>query len=173
MSTEEMNIPSFNLKPGELYLGKGPAVITTVLGSCVSVTMYHAESGISAICHGQLPSCSMDTSCKGSCDEKFKFMDCSIKKMLNKMDSCGIERSGIEVKMFGGSDMFGVHSSRRSKTVGRENIRIAQETLEEKGLKISAFDTGGTQGRKILFFAHTGDVFLKRINKNLVGDVTD
>jgi chemotaxis protein CheD len=100
-------------------------------------------------------------------------MDCSIKRMLHKLDACGINRSGIEVKMFGGSDMFGVQSGRRSKTVGRENIRIAQKTLKAKGLRIAAFDIGGNQGRKIVFFAHTGDVFLKRINKNLVSDVTD
>jgi chemotaxis protein CheD len=165
MNIEEMEMPAINLKPGEAYLGKGPAVITTILGSCVSVTMHHAESGFSAICHGQLPSCSMDTSCKDSCAEEFKFMDCSIKKMLNKMDACGIKRSGIEVKMFGGSDMFGVRSSRNSKTVGRENIRIAQETLESKGLRIAAFNIGGNQGRKIVFHAHTGDVYLKRITR--------
>jgi chemotaxis protein CheD len=166
MSAEGAGIRTYILQPGEIYLCKGAAVVTTILGSCVSVTMRHAKSGISAICHGLLPSCSKKEPCKDFCPGKFKFVECSIKKMLEKLDACGINRAGIEIKMFGGSDMFDVQSERISKTVGRENVRIAQETIESEGMKIAAFDTGGTQGRKIVFFTKTGDVFLKRLNKN-------
>jgi chemotaxis protein CheD len=166
MRLEGLGIRTYTLQPGEIYLGKGPAVVITILGSCVSVTMRHAKSGISAICHGLLPSCVKEKFCKELCPDKFKFVECSIRKMLDKLDSCGIDREGIEVKMFGGADMFGVQSDRMSKTVGRENVRIAYKTIESEGLKIVAFDTGGTQGRKIMFFTHTGDVFLKRLVKN-------
>ena len=165
MSPYDIEMPSLNLNPGEIYLGKGPAVITTILGSCVSVTMHHAKSGISAISHGQLPRCSMEGPCKDSCPDRHKFVECSIETILNKFDTLGLNRLGIEVKIFGGSDMFGFQSSSISKSVGRENIEVAQKTIEDKGLKIAAGDIGGYQGRKIVFFAHTGDVFLKRINK--------
>lgn len=167
MYTEEMEVPSYTLNPGEAYVGTGPAVVTTILGSCVSVTMRHPKSGISAMCHGVLPSCTKEKCRAESCPERFKFVKCSIKKMLDKFDACGISRSGIEVKIFGGSDMFGVKSGNtRRKTVGNQNISVAQGLLESEGLKISSYDTGGTQGRKIVFFTETGDVFLKRICTN-------
>jgi chemotaxis protein CheD len=167
MYIEETEVPSYNLNPGETYVGTGPAVVTTILGSCVSVTMRHPESGISAMCHGVLPSCAKEQCRAESCPERFKFVECSIMNMLDKFDACGISRSGIEVKMFGGSDMFGVTSVNTCrKTVGNQNISVAQGLLESEGLKISSCDTGGNQGRKIVFFTETGDVFLKRIGKN-------
>jgi|WetSurMetagenome_2_1015567.scaffolds.fasta_scaffold00113_2 chemotaxis protein CheD len=166
MRAERPGIRNYTLQPGEIYLGRGPAVVTTILGSCVAVTMHDAKSGISAICHGLLPSCSRAEPCKDSCPEKFKFVECSIKKMLDKFDSCGINRAGIEVKMFGGSDMFGVQSDPMNRTVGRDNIKVAQETIEAGGLQIAASDTGGNLGRKIIFITHTGDVFLKRLVKS-------
>jgi chemotaxis protein CheD len=166
MNILEMEVPSYNLNPGEAYVGSGPAVVTTILGSCVSVTMRHAQSGISAMCHGVLPSCSNEKCRFESCIERFKFVECSIKRMLDKFDACGIHRSVIEVKVFGGSDMFGISSEKTRKTVGKQNVSAAQSLLESEGLKISSCDTGGTQGRKIVFFTETGEVFLKRICKN-------
>jgi chemotaxis protein CheD len=166
MDTQEIEIPSYNLNPGEAYVGSGPAVITTILGSCVSVTMRHAKSGISAMCHGVLPSCEKGKCSAKSCPERFKFVECSIRRMLDKFDACGVNRSGIEVKIFGGSDMFGETGETTRKTVGKQNISVAQGLLESEGLRICSFDTGGTQGRKIVFYTHTGDVFLKRIGKN-------
>jgi len=166
MNTLELDVPSYNLNPGEAYVGSGPAVVTTILGSCVSVTMRHAQSGISAMCHGVLPTCSKEKCSEQACPERFKFVQCSIKRMLEKFDACGIHRSGIEVKVFGGSDMFGVTSGTTRKTVGKQNINIAQSLLESEGLRISSCDTGGCQGRKIVFFTETGEVFLKRIGGN-------
>jgi chemotaxis protein CheD len=127
--------------------------------------MRHPESGICAMCHGVLPSCQKDE-CTGQCRERFRFVECSIKKMLDKFDACGVSRSGIEVKVFGGSDMFGDQNDKKRLTVGRQNIDVAQHLLEAEGLRISSCDTGGTQGRKIVFFTETGDVYLKRITKN-------
>ena len=43
------------LKPGELHFATGPTVVSTVLGSCVSVTMFDRLSGAAAICHALLP----------------------------------------------------------------------------------------------------------------------
>ncbi|MGA2108628.1 MAG: hypothetical protein ABSH25_13400 [Syntrophorhabdales bacterium] len=44
------------LKPGEIYVGEEPAEISTILGSCVSVTMFSKRVRVGAICHALLPS---------------------------------------------------------------------------------------------------------------------
>ena len=121
-------------------------------------------SGTGAICHGLLPRCGGKKSCNGSCLEGFKYIDCSIKRMIKKFDALGINREDIQVKIFGGSDMFGAGSiDVRSKTIGMENVMVAKTIIEKAGLRVAAFDTRGNQGRKILFFPHTGEVFLKRL----------
>jgi chemotaxis protein CheD len=84
--------------------------------------------------------------------------------MIKKFDALGINRVDIQVKIFGGSDMFGTGSSDvLSKTIGMENVMVANTIIEKAGLRVAAFDTRGNQGRKILFFPHTGEVFLKRL----------
>ena len=164
MSPSDRKLESIYLKPGEFHFGENPAVVSTILGSCVSVTMFHPGSGTGAICHGLLPRCGGKKSCNGTCLEGFKYIDCSIKRMIKKFDALGINRVDIQVKIFGGSDMFGTGSSDvLSKTIGMENVMVANTIIEKAGLRVAAFDTRGNQGRKILFFPHTGEVFLKRL----------
>jgi chemotaxis protein CheD len=164
MSPYDKNLESFYLKPGEFYIGEHPAVVSTILGSCVSVTMFHPVSRTGAICHGLLPRCGGRKSCDGTCLEGFKYVDCSIERMIKKFDALGFKRGEIQVKIFGGADMFGVGSSdSSSKTVGKENVIAARAILEKEGLRVAAFDTRGNQGRKIIFLPHTGEVFLKRL----------
>ena len=52
---EAMSLPFVYLKPGELYIAWEPTVITTLLGSCVSVVFYLAEPKVTAACHAMLP----------------------------------------------------------------------------------------------------------------------
>ena len=49
-------LPTIFLKPGEVHFGRDPARVITVLGSCVSVIMYHRHTMIGAICHAVMPS---------------------------------------------------------------------------------------------------------------------
>ncbi len=164
MSPYDRDLESIYLKPGEFYFGETPVVVSTILGSCVSVTMFHPVSSTGAICHGLLPRCGGKKSCDGTCLEGFRYVDCSIKRMVRKFDAIGVNRGDIQVKIFGGADMFGVRSEdARSKTVGMENVMAAETIIEKEGLTVMAFDTRGIQGRKILFFPHTGEVFLKRL----------
>ncbi|NTU42170.1 MAG: chemotaxis protein CheD [Nitrospirales bacterium] len=160
-----MKPPTIYLKPGEIYCGNTPAVVTTLLGSCVSVTMYHEDTNLYAICHGLLPTCRGDDNCNGTCLEGLKYIDCSIKRMLKQFDDRGIKRTEIEVKVFGGANMLHPEfSGSWDYTVGKENVLIAVKTITEEGLKIKASDTGGQWGRKIFFITDTGEVFLKKLH---------
>ena len=48
--------------------------------------------------------------------------------------------------------------------VGRKNIIIAKEILDEYKIRIVAKDVGGTKGRRILLKSDTGKVMLKYKN---------
>lgn len=43
------------LKSAEVVMTCKPALISTVLGSCVAVTMFEPVNGVGAICHAMLP----------------------------------------------------------------------------------------------------------------------
>lgn len=154
------------LKPGEICITGDPSMVETVLGSCVSVTMFDRKSGVSMICHCLLPQCKNEIPCGGDCSEGFKYVDCSIRRMIAKYASYDIRRSNIEVKVFGGADMFKANAgSANSIAIGIQNIETALKIIKAERLNLIASDVGGTAGRKIYFNTHTGEVHLKRLNK--------
>ena len=166
MKKREIDLQKVYLKPGEMYCAEHPTLIVTVLGSCVSVTMFNRRIGVGAMCHGILPRCRGIDNCGGACIEGFKYVDCSIRQMVTHFDRYGIKRSEIEVKCFGGADMF-FHKEKRegAELVGRLNIQSAENIMNKEGLRILAKDVGGLQGRKILLYTDTGEVLVKRLTK--------
>ncbi len=147
------------LKPGEICFSERPSIISTVLGSCISVTMFCPQRHIGAICHAVLPE-------EGSAGEAFRYVDSSILAMLKGFDRYGIPRSAIEVKLFGGADMLkGNSANGKDGSVGRKNIEIAMQVVERERLRLVASDLGGGHGRKIFFNTRTGEVLLKRLRR--------
>jgi chemotaxis protein CheD len=146
-----------------MFLSDKPALVSTVLGSCISVTFFSPRLRIGAICHGLLPICKKENPCDGTCDEGLRYVHCSIKRMCKAFNSLGIGHSEIEVKVFGGADM--IFEKGNTETVGMQNTKMALSTLKARNLKLKASDTGGSRGRRIIFFSHTGEVFLKKLRR--------
>ena len=161
---------SYFLKPADLYMTSEQMVIKTVLGSCVTLTMFSPETGVSAACHAVLPSC-QDCSCASNvCMNKYKFVQCVIPEMLKRFKRLGIAPADIEIKMFGGADMIMVRKGSRSwdnQRVGRKNIVMARDVAREHHLIIKSSDVGGTLGRKLYFDTETGEVCLKRLSRSV------
>ncbi len=149
-------IEKYFLKPGDLVAVEESVVVTTVLGSCISITMFHANSGAAAICHAMQP--------RGGGSENFKYVDSSVQYMVQFFSRRKIPREEIQVKLFGGADMF---KSAEQKiccaTVGSQNITAALQCLKANGLVPITRDVGGRMGRKLIFKTDSGDVFLKRL----------
>ncbi len=157
MTCENSILEKIYLKPGELVIAEEPVMVTTVLGSCISVTMFHPRTGAAAICHGMLPN--------GGKSKSFKYVDTSLRYMMKFLDHLKISRMEIEIKLFGGADMFSSgESTMRGLTVGCQNISVATRCLEECGLVPVASDVGGRKGRKLIFKTDTGVVLIKKMS---------
>jgi len=157
------------LKPGELYVGEEPTKVITVLGSCVSVTLFSKRLRMGAICHGTLPHCKKKKKCQEFCEDAFKYVDCSVHYMIGRFRGRGALESEIEVKLFGGADTL---SSKKENTIGSMNVKMALEIIRQERLRIMAADVGDSFGRKIIFLTHTGEVYLKRLkDARAVGQV--
>jgi chemotaxis protein CheD len=150
------------LKPGELYIGKTPVRITTVLGSCVSITMFHHRSQSAAICHALMPTWSGKMQPEAEGIENFKYVNLIIPEMLRHIQKHGVPLKEIEVKLFGGADTFRDGIKRTQiPSVGAQNAATAMRMIESIGLYLKVADTGGPWGRKIIFCTRTGEVLMK------------
>lgn len=157
---DDADLKKVYLKPGELCIAGEPTTVITVLGSCVSVTLFSRRLRLGAICHGAMPHCRKVKKCHELCEDAFKYVDCSLHYMIARMRGCGCLDNEIEVKLFGGADTL---SSKKENTIGSMNVKMALEIIRHEHLRIIAADVGDSFGRKIIFLTHTGDVFLKRL----------
>jgi chemotaxis protein CheD len=156
---------SVYLRPGEWFTGQERALIKTILGSCVAVTMFHRSTGFAAICHALMPSCEQKKSCTGYCQGFSRYADCIVRRMSEMFLHRGVKTENIEVKLFGGADTLSSKSlASESLKVGARNIEQARKSLDEVGMRLSTSDVGGSTGRKIFFDTATGEVLLKRLN---------
>ena len=158
------NTSTVCLMPGELFVAREPTIITTILGSCVSVAMFSPRFKTGAMCHALLPE---NGSTPGS--DPLRFVDHAILHMIGEFSKLGIQRKDIQVKLFGGSDVLATVND--AVTVGTQNVIKAFEIIEREKLRLVAQDVRGEQGRKIFFNTCTGEILLKRVGKQDIRSV--
>jgi chemotaxis protein CheD len=157
-------MPDLNLQPGELYLARSPAILRTILGSCVGVTFWSQQLGAGALCHGVLPrNPSGWQQSNSDRAEGHRYIDTSIRHLAREFDKLGARREEVVVKVFGGADVLAINPGCARVTVGAQNCAAALEVLSKEGFEIAASDLGGRRGRHICFDTSTGEVFLHRL----------
>jgi chemotaxis protein CheD len=159
-------LPVCQLKPGDFYLALQPTLIKTVLGSCLTVTMYAPRTGYGAACHAMQPICRKKAlQCRpDQCREKSRYVECIIPEMIRQLQRYGVGMAELEVKIFGGADMM-LKEMAAHQRVGSLNIQKANEVVEALGLVIMSADVGGGVGRQLIFNTGNGDVWIKRFSK--------
>ena len=164
---EEAELPLKHLNPGEVVVTEKPAVVRTVLGSCIAVTMFNHRLRVAAICHALLPHCKEQDREAEPEQERWKYVDAVIPEMVRRMRQYGVELKEIEVKVFGGADVLSARIGESANpTVGRANIAMAFRIIEAEQLQLKVSDVGGPRGRKIFFYTHNGEVLVKRLAKS-------
>jgi chemotaxis protein CheD len=145
------------LKPGEAVVSRKPILVSTILGSCISVTMFSPNLGVGAICHAMFPNAPPR-------QENLAYVEPALRHIHRKMMEYGATGT-IEVKLFGGAAVLGGcgRTAAVPKSVGEQNLASARRVLEELRLPIAKADTGGNRGRKLLFSMKTGDVYMRRL----------
>jgi chemotaxis protein CheD len=143
-----------NIKQGEYCVTDQPVVITTVLGSCISVCLYEKRSGLGGVNHFMLPKKSDDT----DMFRPFRYGAFSMEQMVNQLLKQGVVKERLEAKVIGGAQMMGKLSN-----IGQLNIDFIMRYLSDEKLQLNAQDLGGDQGRKLAFFPNTGRLFVSKI----------
>lgn len=145
---------------GEFYIGIKPTEVSTILGSCVSVCLYDKVEMIGGMNHYLVPLWN------GNGLQSPKYGNVAIHRLVEGMVNIGCNINNIEAKIFGGGNVIDVGSN-ESMMVGRKNIIVAKEILDEYKIPIIAKDVGGIYGRRLLLNTDTGKVLLKYIKEGM------
>lgn len=151
--------PNVFLRTGHGLAAVRPVAVTTVLGSCVAVTMSCPARGIGLICHAFLPD-SRETARGGRGFRPCRFVDTAVERMFESLARLRVRPASLLIKVFGGADG---PAANLGCGVGASNLAAVERVLAGRGLRAAARDVGGPFGRTIRFLTHTGQVFVKRI----------
>ena len=180
MTPHKSSLPRLYLKQCEMSILDHPALISTILGSCVAVTLYNSRLGIAAISHALLPHCRRHTYVNSvndlltddcsRCNDAFKYVDCSVSMMAETFARFGIRPAETQVQLYGGAKMFISGNENAPPSVGLQNSTVAKQVIADHGLTLFASDIGGSLGRKLYFNTQTGKVTLHRMAKHPLRD---
>jgi len=147
------------LMSGSIFVHEDAHVVTTILGSCVSVCLWDPVKKVGGINHYMLPLWN------GEGLASPKYGSIAIPVMVEKILELGSSKRNLQAKIFGGGEVFGVSSS--TMHIGERNIILARDMLEMEKIPVVNFDVGGNIGRKIVYDTGTGSVLVKKFNKKI------
>lgn len=149
----ELTVKTHYLYPGTIFAHRERHLVTTILGSCIAVCVWHEKSGMGGINHFLLPLWNGDGL------PTPKYGNVAINRLVEKIRTIA-GRGTLIAKVFGGASMWLQTSG--ALAVGERNVELAFNTLEDMKIKVVSQDIGGGMGRKIIFDTESGTVLLRR-----------
>ena len=146
------------LLPGECFVGDARHRIRTVLGSCVSITLWHPQRRIGAMSHFLLS----HRGKQGLAELSGRYGEDAMVLMAGQLQSHGVQPHDCQAKIFGGSMMFPKIERRGLQAIGRSNGEEAEKLLQRYGVPVVSRSLFGVGHRQIVFEVATGDVWVKQ-----------
>lgn len=143
------------LNPGEFHFGDGKTRISTLLGSCVSITLWHPRKRIGGMCHYML------TERRRSPDMPLdgRFGSEAFAMFLQHVASAGTRPGEYQAKLFGGANML-TGPTGKQMDIGPRNVALGRQLLAANHIALMAEHVGGSGRRKLHFDIWSGDVWL-------------
>ena len=157
-----MDVEDIYLAPGSLCFRNSPARIRTLLGSCVSMIVWHPVRKLGGISHCLLPSRRQ----RGETLDG-RYVDEAFEWLIQNIHGYQSEACEYQLKLFGGGEMFPGQS--RDYAAGDiAGMNRAAVTAIAARLQWSprAMDLGGTGHRNLLFDTRSGDVWVRHLSLN-------
>lgn len=120
-------------------------IITTILGSCISICLWDPIHRLGGMNHLLLPEL------KGRETELNTSGAVAMERLINQLIHLGGERTQLRAKMFGGSSMLAGMTD-----IGTRNVAFGRAYLKAENIPLDSESVGGTQARKLRFWPATG-----------------
>ena len=156
----QLSAANYFLKPGYIFLAEKPTVISTVLGSCVSVCIYDKKRKIGAMNLFQYPVVTDKTKATAV------YGNVSTIAMIRMMEQDGSKKKHMEAQVIGGA----YNPKVSDKDIGKENIKIALKVLQKEKIPVVSKDDGGERGRKVVFNTQTNELAVFKVEKLRTAD---
>ena len=138
--------------PGEFYVSIHEDLVTTVLGSCVSVCIHDPRAGIGGMNHFMLPEPTGGSdSWSATNGRAARYGSDAMEQLINSMLVVGCRRADMQLKVFGGGRVLTQLSD-----IGQRNIEFVTRYIATEKLSLCASDLGDVYPRQIQFFPHSG-----------------
>lgn len=144
------------LLPGQLHASAEPCRITTILGSCVAICLFDATRLAGGMNHFLLPIS------KSAEPASLRYADHATVTLLERMMAIGCRLENMTAKIFGGAALFQSAGQYRD-SLGAKNVAAAIQMLRNADIPIVARETGGMQGRKVIFDTEEGVAWARRV----------
>lgn len=145
----------------EIQTVKGAGQLTCLgLGSCIGLCGYDPVTKVAGMVHVMLP----EAFAGKVVDKPGKFADTGVPALLEAIKRAGGEPSRLLFAMAGGAQVFKFGASAESRLdIGSRNAAAVTKILKEKGMRIVAHDTGGSNGRTVTFTVETTDFTVRTV----------
>lgn len=153
------------VRPGEYFVGDARYRIHTLLGSCVSIVLWHPTRKIGALSHYLL-------SKRGSripAELDARYGEDVITLMAIDLKRHKVALSDCQGKIFGGGNMFPRQMRPDALNVGQLNGETARNVLRAHGVEIVSESLFGVGHRRIIFDVMSGHVWVHQVDPVEVG----
>lgn len=140
---------------GGVFASREPAVVRTVLGSCVSACLFDPSRGIGGMNHFLLPDSLSDDGTPTRLGVH------AMETLINKIMELGGERQELRAKVFGAAHVLQV--KRSDQNPGRRNAEFVRRFLLAEGIPIVGENLGGDDPLQIYFFTDSARTLVKRL----------
>lgn len=153
--SEKPVVRDYFLKPGYIYLPEKPTVISTVLGSSVSVSLYDKRLKAGGMSHFLFPLANTGETTTSL------YGNIAVLTLIRMMRENGSVVSKLTAQIFGGA----YNPSESSWDIGQDNVKSARAILNQKKIKIVSEDVGGELGRKIVFNTLNNEILTLKVDR--------
>jgi len=146
------------LLPGECFAGDARHRLHTLLGSCVSITLWHPQRRVGAMSHFLLT----HRGKRGPAELSGRYGEEALQLMLEQLRAHGVQGQECLAKIFGGGAMFPASERRGVQAIGRRNGEEAEKLLQKYGIPVVSRSLFGVGHRQIVFEVASGDVWVRQ-----------
>lgn len=150
------------LQPGEFHFGDRATRISTLLGSCVAITMWHPRLHIGGMCHFMLPARAV----RPSDILDGRYADEAMLLFQKEIRTARTKPGEYQVKLFGGGNMFQRPTNPADCVdVPCRNVVAARHLLRHHGHNVVAEHVGMHGHRNVIFELWNGDVWMRHVKR--------
>ena len=143
------------LRAGDFHFAGGHTRLSTLLGSCVSITLWHPRQRIGGMCHYMMTE--RPPVAERALDGRYASEAFAL--FLQHVEQARTRPSEYQAKLFGGANMF-ARGAEDSMDIGARNIEYGRRFLTAHHIALIAEHVGGNGRRKLHFDVWSGDVWL-------------